>query len=184
MDEHDPVKRPGRSGPITRLFWLMLVCGCGVAHSAPAGQPQDVLGRFSNNRLVPGNIEIERGLRAVFSKSPDRNIELFSEFMDNPAFSGEAFDQTMATYLRGKYISHPPRVIIATGTAALAFLLHHRAELFAGVPVVFAAVEESFLQSIPQLPADVVGVPLGTLTVTNNSNGGTTFEVTWPQRHQ
>src|SRR5205814_6261037 len=54
----------------------------------------------------------------------------------------------------------PPDVIIAVSDNALDFLLRNRTRLFEAVPLVHIAVAKSHLQSIPNLPADVVGVPL------------------------
>jgi C4-dicarboxylate-specific signal transduction histidine kinase/ABC-type uncharacterized transport system substrate-binding protein len=123
-----------------------------------AAETRNVLVLFSNNRLLPANIEADRGLRETLANSPDRNVELFSEFLDQPAFSGPAYEETVATYLREKYATRTPEVVVVVGAFALEFLLRHRARLFRDVPAVHMGVDEPFVQSIQPLPADVVGV--------------------------
>jgi signal transduction histidine kinase len=63
----------------------------------------------------------------------------------------------MATYLREKYESRPPDVLVAGGEEALAFLLRARKELFSRVPVIHAGVSRSLLASLSPLPAEVIG---------------------------
>src|SRR5262249_42296582 len=49
---------------------------------------------------------------------------------------------------------------VVTGEFGLEFLLHRRARLFAGVPVVFVPVDRSLPGSIQPMPADVVVLPV------------------------
>jgi signal transduction histidine kinase len=134
---------------------------------AAIGQPaiaavetRNVLVLYSNGRLLPVNVEGDRGLHQSVRASPDRPVMLFYEFLDAPRFGGPAFDQIVTAYLRGKYASRPPRVIVAVGQEALSFLLRHRAELFAQVPVVHAGIARPSLRSLSPLPTDVIGVPV------------------------
>lgn len=142
------------------LVLFLLTCFCMVASSAMAAQTSNILMVFSNNRLLPANIEVDRGFREAISNAPDREVELFSEFLDRPTFSGKEYEQTVATYLHDKYATRPPAVVVVAGQPALDFLLRHRSELFPEVPVVHLAVDKSLLQSDQPLPADVVGVPV------------------------
>src|SRR5436190_308622 len=112
------------------------------------------------NRRGQGTIEADRGLRAAIAGPPHQPVQIFSEFLDQPAFGGDAYEHTEMTYLREKYAPRPPDVIIAVSDNALDFLLRNRTRLFEAVPLVHIAVAKSHLQSIPNLPADVVGVPL------------------------
>ena len=115
---------------------------------------------FSNNRLLPADIEIDREIREALANSGDRNIEFFAEFFDQPRFSGQAYEQTIVTYLSEKYVTRSPEIIIVAGRVALDFLLRHRGALFPNVPVVHVSVGKAFLQSIQPLPGNVVGVPV------------------------
>ena len=125
-----------------------------------AGETKNVLVLYSNGRLLPANIEVDHGLREAIQNSADRPINLFDEFLDAPRFGGQAFTHTLATYLREKYAARPPDVIVAVSDEALRFLLRNRAELFPQAPVVHMFIPETLLDSIPALPADVIGVPV------------------------
>jgi len=121
---------------------------------------RNVLVIYSNNRLLPANIEADRGFRDNIANAAGRNVELFAEFLDRPTFFGPAYEQTIVTYLTEKYVTHPPDVVVVSGSPALDFLLRHRAALFPGVPVVHFNVDQPFIASLPAVPADVVGVPV------------------------
>ena len=136
-----------------------LVAALGLAAVA-AAENSNVLVLYSNGRLIPGNVEGDRGLHQTVRAPADRPVTLFYEFLDAPRFGGPAFDQMVASYLRGKYASRPPRVIVAVREEALGFLLRHRLELFAQAPVVHAGIDRLSLRSISPLPADVIGVPV------------------------
>ena len=145
----------------TVALWLM-------AGIALAAEPRNVLVLYSNGRLVPGNVEVEAGLQETIRSSGERPVQVFSEFLDLPAFGGAAYEATMARYLREKYAARPPSVIVVAAREALEFSLRHRADLFPDVPIVHTAVLASFPEPLGVLPPDVVGVPveydiLGTL---------------------
>jgi signal transduction histidine kinase len=137
----------------TVAFWWM-------SGMVMAAEPRDVLVLYSNGRLVPGNVEVEAGLQESIRSSSERPVQVFSEFLDLPAFGGADYEATMARYLREKYASHPPSVVVVAARDALDFSLRHRAELFPGVPIVHTAVFASFPEPLGALPADVVGVPV------------------------
>ena len=126
-----------------------------LAAAAGAAEAPHVLVLYSNNRLLPANVEADRGLRETL---PD-SVDLSTEFLDSPRFDGGVHLGVFTQFLREKYAARPPAVVVAGGTQALAFLLAHRGELFPGVPVVHMGVLRSSLASLPPFPADVVGVP-------------------------
>lgn len=142
--------------PIAYFAGILVACGLLFAPSAMADASRHVLVLYSNQRLLPANLEFDGGLRETLVNS----TELSAEFLDYPRFDGESYIRALATFLREKYAQRPPAVLVVAGEAAFDFLLRHRAELFPQVPVVHAAVARSFLQSRSPLSADVVGVPI------------------------
>jgi signal transduction histidine kinase len=151
--------------PIARplpLPWLALAAtllGASATAAGADGPDRAVLVLYSNSRLLPANVEGERGLRqAIFQAGSP--VALFDEFLDFPRFQGPDQERTVATYLRDKYAKRPPRVIVVAGEGALSFLLRDRAMLFPGVPVVHMGISRPVLRSIQPLPADVVGIPI------------------------
>jgi len=139
---------------------LLVAASCLLLAPATfAAEIKNLLVLYSNNRLVPGNVAVDRGIRSIMTSSPDRPVEIFNEFLDWPHFGGEAYEATMSRYLRDKYAARPPTAIIAVNDNALDFLVRNRAQLFPAIPVILTVVSKSYLQSIPTLPSDVVGVP-------------------------
>ncbi len=139
------------------LTWLMLLP---YASSAATAQTRNVLMLYSNGRLLPASVEFDRGLYTTLAAHPDARVDLAAEFLDAPKFSGAAYGNTIATYLRDKYRSRPPEVVIVGGEEALVFMLQHRADVFPGVPVIFQSVPVTVLRNQPPLPTDVIGVPV------------------------
>ena len=138
------------------LALLLLTTWCFLGPGAAAQERANVLVIFSNNRLLPANVDFDRGLNEAAEGSA--NVRYFAEFLDSPEFGGESYAQQTASYLREKYSARRPRVVVAGGQAALGFLLRYRTEIFPEVPVVHAAVDRAFLER-HQLPADVIGTP-------------------------
>lgn len=141
---------------------LVLLSLCmASSQTAAAAETRNVLVLYSNSRLLPANLAAEQGLRETLVSTPERRVELYAEFLDVPRFGGDAYSRTIATYLREKYREHPPDVVVAAGDAALDFMLQDRARLFSGVPLVHLGVSRTYLSTVPPLPDDVVGVPIG-----------------------
>src|SRR4029453_13551036 len=125
---------------------------------AQAETAKQVLVLYENNRLLPANVEADRGLNRVITGfgSP---VEVGAEFLDYPRFGGEEYVRTISTYLREKYHTPPAAVLVAGGNGALDFLLRRREELFPGAPIVHMGVDKLFIDGLT-LPADVYGVPV------------------------
>jgi len=136
-----------------------LLAAAGLQASA-ATEARHILVLYSNARLLPANLDIYHGLRDTIPATGDRPVVLLDEYLDMPRFGGDAYDHVIESYLREKYTSHPPEVLVAVGREALVFLLSHRDDLFPHSPVVHVGVPTSYLGSTPPLPADVVGVPV------------------------
>lgn len=106
---------------------------------------------FSNDRLLPANIEIDEGFRKSLQTKAPRAM-LFSEFLDAVRFpSNEVRDKQMEDYLRARYTEHPPDILVAIGPQALNFFMARKESLFPGIPLVFGAVtaDEKWLSSPP-----------------------------------
>lgn len=127
-----------------------------VSAAEPA---KHVLVLYDNSRLLPANVQADRGINEAISSSNERTV-VSAEFLDAPRFAGEAYVRTVIRFLREKYAAQPPDIIVAAGNGALGFVLDHRAELFSATPVVHMGVNRSFLETRRPLPADVVGVPV------------------------
>jgi signal transduction histidine kinase len=142
------------------LALLTLVTCLIVPRPALAAAERNVLVLYSNGRLLPAIVEGDRGLVEGFAARPDLDVVLATEFLDAPRFKGADYEQAFVTYLRQKYASHPPDLLIVGGELALDFVLRNRQSLFPTMPVVHVSVPAAYLKAIPALPADVVGSPI------------------------
>jgi signal transduction histidine kinase len=128
--------------------------------AAAAPGTSNVLVLYSNERSLPANLEGDRGLLQTVRGPEDRPVMLLYESLGSPRVGGPGFERIAIAYLREKYGSPPPRVIVAVSEEALGFLLRNRAEVFPRVPVVHTGIDRLRLRSLGPLPADVVGVPV------------------------
>jgi hypothetical protein len=144
------------------LTLTLLLLGVAEARGATAESTTRVLVLYSYNRLVPGNIEVDRGLATMLEGSGSRPLRIFSEFLDSPEFYGEDYETLMAAYLRGKYAASPPAVIVAVADEALNFLVRRRASLFPGVPIVHAVVSTPTLQFLSPRFCELISFVVGT----------------------
>lgn len=142
--------------------WWRLACWAALLFPALglAAGPHHVLVLFAHGRLLPANVEGDRGMTAEFATRPDLHLDVSSEFLEYPRFEGPAYEATLRDFIKRKYQANPPDVIIAIGDEALDFMLRNRKQLFPEVPIVHAVVSSRFLDALPPLPADVLGTPL------------------------
>jgi signal transduction histidine kinase len=142
---------------------ILLAASCFLLVASPAAvsaPTKNVLVLYSNSRFVPVYVEFDRGLTSGKTSAPGHRVQFFYESLDRPAFSGDAHESLVTTYLREKYKQRPPDAIVAVVDSALDFLLRKRDVLFPQVPVVYVIVPKRYLVTHPPLPADVVGVPV------------------------
>ena len=115
-----------------------------LAGASAAGQAlapgQRVLMLYSDERLLPANIIMDEAIRAAFAVGTKKRVEFYSEFLDVARFPGEEQQQRQRAFFRDKYRARLPDLLIAVSGGASAFLAEHRAELFAGVPIVYCSV--------------------------------------------
>ncbi|MBK7424363.1 MAG: GHKL domain-containing protein [Propionivibrio sp.] len=136
---------------------ILAFAGLGAARAA---EIRNVLVLYANSRLLPANVQYDQGLLETIRTSADRPVALFDEFLDVARFGGQAYTDTVVSYLRTKYASRPPALIVVANEEALSFLVSNRAALFPQAPVVHMSVGRSFLRMNPALSADIVGVPI------------------------
>lgn len=142
--------------PLVRLS-LVIACLLLAGPPAMAQARRHVLVLYSFGRLLPANLEGDRSLRETFATQPDIPVTISFEYLDNLRFTGPTYEDTFATYLRNKYASMPPEVILVASNEAFDFFMRHRGGLFPGVPIVYMNLTERGLRSLPPMPPDVLG---------------------------
>jgi len=133
-----------------------------LSPAARAGEHKTVLVLYATTRLLPASVEADAGFREVLAQasSAARPIEVYAEFLDLPRFGGAEFLRTFTTFLREKYRSSPPDVLVGAGSDAVDLLVRHRAELFPGKPILYIGSTRALIDPLRPLPPDVVGVPV------------------------
>lgn len=156
---------PSPPGRAAFLSWVMAMLAV-VSGRADATFPSAIVGRqprvlvlFSNERLLPANVEVDRAIRSTFQSEFRDPVEFYSEFLDGDRFPGYA--ERTRDFLRDKYRERPPDLIIAGGSRALGFLMTFRENMLGGIPIIHLAVSQRSLPA--SFPDDaIVGVPLDT----------------------
>jgi len=148
---------------IRRLAVFVLLC---VAwFNADAGGPVEALSAPKKTVLVlygdplsaPADRMTEQGLTAALSSAHGWNLEVFSEYLDLERFPEAQYGGDIVRYLRARYGTRKPDVLIALVNTTLQFVLDHRNELFPGVPIVFADVDHREVEG-RQMPPNVAGL--------------------------
>jgi signal transduction histidine kinase len=148
------------SGDVMRLFRLMLIWGMTVLMSmaAAAAEPR------SRAALIIDESDPSNGAPTTFSRTLRAtlyeftpHIAVYGETLDVGRFAGLRHDELLRSYLREKYRDVQFGAIVAVGLAAFNLVEKWRAELWPGVPVVFAAIDELSAARLTPEP-DVTGV--------------------------
>src|SRR5260370_15184256 len=133
-----------------------------VAVMAPAGlsaqemRPRAILVLDQSDLRGPFYYQVFSGLRAVVATDSHEHTTLYAENLDLSRFEGPAHEESLQRYLKEKYRDRRIGVIVAVGAAALELVLRWRAELWPGIPIVFAMVDEMDYARL-KLPPDVTG---------------------------
>ncbi len=106
---------------------------------------------------LPAIRAAEQSLRESFAASTSPPVDWFAEYFDFARFPEAEQDANLTRYLKERYAGRRIDLILPVSSLSLNFLLRHRAEVFPGVPVVYA-VQTAADIAATTLPADVTGV--------------------------
>jgi signal transduction histidine kinase len=149
------------------LFCLLVALGFPtVAAAEPL--PRSVLILDQSEPNSPWGFAFKAALLTTLKPGSPPPIAVYTEVLDLSRFNSPRYEELLRTYYREKYRDKPIGVIVVHGSAALEMLLRLRTELWPGVPVVFAVVDEPTIARL-SLPADVTGTTLR-LTLANGVN--------------
>jgi signal transduction histidine kinase len=96
------------------------------------------------------------GLRSTVNARPGSPVTIYVESLDLSRFTGRDYEESLQAHFRLKYRDKPIGVVVAVGSATLDYVMRRRAELWPGVPVVFAMVDEPTAEQLKP-PPDVTG---------------------------
>jgi signal transduction histidine kinase len=117
---------------------------------------QSILVLDQSEARGPFYYQIFASLRSTVNADTRSHTTLYSENLDLNRFDSAAYEESLRRYLEVKYRDRPIGVVIAIGTATLELVLRWREDLWPGVPVVFALVNEIDFARL-ELPPDVTG---------------------------
>jgi len=151
------------------LFQRFLVCGLrGIAPFltffylasvaiAQQNGPRSVLVLYGEKAELPAIVAVKSGLDAALTS--DKNVEVYSEFLDFARFPAQTAIQEFASHLRSRYFGRKFDLVVTVAGSALNFALDHRESLFAGAPIVFCSVDRREVDG-GHLPPGVIGFPI------------------------
>jgi signal transduction histidine kinase len=137
----------------TILFCLTALSGPSFA-SKPL--PRSILILEQSDARSPFYAAIYAGLLSEVNATASSPLTLYVENLDLSRFPGRDYDQSLRAHLRVKYKDTPVGIVVTVGPIAFKYALRWRAELWPGIPLVFAFVDEETIAGL-SLPNDVTG---------------------------
>jgi hypothetical protein len=131
--------------------------------SAQERRPHSILVLDQSDLRGPFYYQVFSGLRGVTSAHGDAHVTLYGEHMDLSRFHGPLYEESLRRHLKQKYQDRPIGVIVAVGAATLELVLRWREELWSGIPIVFAMLDEmdfAELKGHPDVTGVTVSIPL------------------------
>ena len=147
---------------VRMMRWVVWIFFCFMAFltvgavSIAAPLPRSILVLNESGMVGPFYRDAYDALRSTVTANSSQPVSINLEQLELERFGGDHYEKTLKTYLESKYVDKPIGVIVALGFGALDFVLRLRTEMFAGVPVVFAMVDDVALQRL-NIPPDVTG---------------------------
>src|SRR6476469_9717355 len=130
---------------------VLLVACLALACPAVAAPPRSILVLDQSDVRGPFYYQIFSAFRSAVNASPGPPVSLDVESLDLSRFAGPAYEQSLQAHLRLKYQDRPIGVVVAIGDAALEYVSRWRMTLWAGVPVVFAMVDQTVANRLTPL---------------------------------
>jgi signal transduction histidine kinase len=137
---------------------VLLMAGLAPAMPAPAEPlPRSVLILDQSDADSAWYAAFSSGFRSTLNSESAARVSIYAEHLDLSRFGNPRHDELLRAYLREKFRETRVGVLVAQGSSALEFVLRSRAELWPGMPVVFASVDEEAAARLTPVP-DVTGV--------------------------
>ncbi len=157
FDRHELIGRAPRKNAIDIamfVVWAAVFACDAVVAQRPT--PDGVLILHSNQRPTPAAVVIEDTLRSVVPRGLQRDVEIYSEYLEVERGISPVYAGAQSELLRQKYKDRNLRVVVASGPEAFPFVTQIHEHAFPNLPVVHIAVPADRLEGLA-LPPDFVG---------------------------
>jgi signal transduction histidine kinase len=141
------------------ITMIGLVLGSALCFAADPVQQRSVLVLDQSSIGLPFNTALATTLRLTLNGQSAEPISFYMENLDANRFSGREYEDDILSFFRRKYRDRHIDAIVVVGSAALDFILRRGAEIWPGVPVTFAAIDETTVAQLT-LPPNVTGVTM------------------------
>jgi signal transduction histidine kinase len=111
---------------------------------------------YAEDRLLPAFVAQDEALRNTVQSGWPGPVTFHTEHLEFLRRPGEVEWKLMLELLERKYQARRPDLIVASTSVGLRFVLAQRVRLFAGIPVVFVAVQREAVADLT-IPPDVTG---------------------------
>ena len=147
--------------PVASIALAALLLCCSFAMGATPGQVRNVVLLTPDSAEgAPGGVLFRQSLRAAFAANSSDPIQIRTEYLDLSRFQRDPRERRiLVDFLKQKYAGQRIDLVIAGLSSSLDFALQFRQELFPGVPIVFAGLDQQEVEK-RSLPTDVIGVPI------------------------
>ena len=155
-----PIQQPREASSATVLVPLtlgLLAPTTLVAQEPPV--PKAVLILLPDQPILPGTPLLLAGVRGQLVTGWGPRVSIYSEHVDIERYQGADVEQRVRDAFRAKYGGVALDAIVAYGPSPAGFLARWGSDLWPGVPVVVAGVDELLLTQL-QLPPRVVAIPM------------------------
>jgi signal transduction histidine kinase len=141
---------------LSALFFSVAALLTPIQVTAQEARSRSILVLDQSDLPGPFYHQVFSGLRSAVTADRQSHITLYTESLDLSRFRGKKYEANLQRYFGDKYHGIPIGTVVAIGSATLDLVLRWRSELWPGVPVVFAMVDEIDLARL-RLPANVTG---------------------------
>jgi signal transduction histidine kinase len=139
---------------------LIVVAGLLLPRPVAAEPPQRaVLVLDQSSAGLPFNAAVTSAIRSTINAGSKSPISFYSEHLDANRFFGPEYENEFVQFLKAKYRGKHIDVVIVFGVSALDFIGRRREQIWASVPVVFAAIDEATMSG-RTLPSNVTGATM------------------------
>jgi signal transduction histidine kinase len=143
--------------PLIGLIVGLVVLLAPISSSAQDQRPYSVLVLDQSDLRGPFYYQMSAGLRGGLGAGAAERVTIYGENLDLTRFGGASYEESLKRHLMEKYRDRPIGVIVAIGVGTLELSLRWRDELWPGLPIVFAMLDESDFAKLGR-PQDVTGV--------------------------